>query len=383
MKDLFTLSIPEDDVTETAELFEDSHIQLKQPLQNGDGSSAPEGEAGLSEIAFSEPYQAHQDKEVTSVEEKDNRVPHKALRMMPASSTATKDTATTVAAPLSGAAGHQKTLDDLLEITGVHSALQHDVIMDQQRPERLLLDREAQKIANRALRTLIQHHQQQKQTQAVAADNRSSASHQSEARGVSISMTPPKPGIPLNQKGIAGANRPAASSLLLEKMRQRKELTSLPSSAPVSSVTGPTLSSGSAASSSPTHGCTAIDRRGVGLDGEDSGTRIDPEYQELLPIILMFLRQCDGQSATTAEILHATKVKLTNTAHVAVVRAMLRGIATFQKKAKRGAGGTIVASIAETESNHSTTPATPGPSTSSSSPVPLGRRSLAIERRIY
>lgn len=238
---------------------------MKQ-LQGADPEREP---AAIPEVAFSEAYQPERD-------------------------------AADAAEP-TGTAGQQKTLDDLLEITGVHSALQHDKIMDLQRPERILIDREAEKIARKALHTLIAH------------QNSGRSTPQSISGAVTPTGSRVSPGEKARAPGAALIGKPSASSALLEKMRQRKELTALPSTRVAS------LESSRGTNSPPAE--------------DDLG-------MSLLPQVLRILRESPEYRATTARILSAASVRLNDTSQVAIVRALLKEVATWQKPVATNADGT-------------------------------------------
>ncbi|KAF9903171.1 hypothetical protein EC991_004117 [Linnemannia zychae] len=158
MADLFTLEDENAVGTETGGIFAGSEVAVNSSKSHGKRSkSSKRGEDSVEELAkiegvrkiekFKQPRESGSLPGGMADEEVDAEI-----NFAKADSTSTADTDPASSSTLEG--GEANILSRLFENSGVHSALKHDEIMDSAKQENLIVEREATRIAEKAMAAL-------------------------------------------------------------------------------------------------------------------------------------------------------------------------------------------------------------------------------------
>ncbi|KAL7747064.1 DNA repair protein rhp26 [Sorochytrium milnesiophthora] len=196
--------------------------------------------------------------------------------------------------------GEERSETDMLKsLLGdkMHSTLQHDSIVDAARPETIIVEQEAQRVASRAI-TALKESRRERRQDGVAVPTWTGRFGQAGAPRLPGSSSQPA----TNRLSVGSGSSKPSSSALLGNLRK------------LASIDDGGASSGSGSSSS-TAATVAT------LNGEN------PE--SLIVKIRDYLYEHGGR-ATSADIVQKFQLKIKGE-DVAVFRKMLQGIATFEK----------------------------------------------------
>ncbi|KAH6595819.1 hypothetical protein BASA50_005546 [Batrachochytrium salamandrivorans] len=225
-------------------------------------------------------------------------------------------------------------LQALFSKTGVHSALQHDVIMDASSPEALIVEREASKVADEAIAALkksrrrIQHSRNNVGIPTWTGRNGSAGAPMAwSSSGRSSPSGNNKP------KSAFGSSAMSSSSLL-SGLRDRAGVGSGAKNTSDQSTRHASLATPSAFILPGSAFATAM--ASASSDSVTGEHEIDPTSQAGMIVQIRDRLASSGGAASTADIVASLKMRLSADS-VPVFRKMLKGIAEFTKD-ERGVG---------------------------------------------
>ncbi|ORX90662.1 hypothetical protein K493DRAFT_380445 [Basidiobolus meristosporus CBS 931.73] len=212
-------------------------------------------------------------------------------------------------------------LSSLFELTGIHSALKHDTLLDAARQEDILVEQEANRIAERAVAALRASRKKR---------NRSDI------------------GVPTwtGRSGTAGAMATAKPRFGQKQNPNLPTFGAQPSKSDPDTQSSPRFGSGSMSGFRGNSGDVSsssilknLRDRGVseGTDAPSSPSMLDPDSQEGLILKIRDYLYAYGGRASTSDIVTNFKLKIRGE-EVAVFRKMLKSIATFEKDPSSGKG---------------------------------------------
>lgn len=324
LRDLFTLGGEDADTTETGDLFAGSEINMngeEKYQDTGDNSSATRSKMkGKEKVTESERQVIGSDelRNVSGIDKFEEFKPPETAESEPMS---TSNAGTTEEGTPAADADESRVLKSLFEMTGIHSAIHHDKIIESSRQEHLIIEKEASRVANRAIAALKES-QKRRRRQDVSIPTwtgRSGAAGGPSKRRFGAAKNPAFAVVSLSgdssngespqSVGLFGAGRASASSsssaALLNKLRERNALE--------------TNSTGQIAGGDPEH------------------TLCSTNIESLVVNIRDFLYQ-NGGRATSSDIIKHFKMKLKED-DVIVFRKMLKGIANFEPSTGTGGKG--------------------------------------------
>ncbi|KAJ3186290.1 hypothetical protein HDU85_007730 [Gaertneriomyces sp. JEL0708] len=305
MRDLFTLSLPDSNGTETGDLFHGSNAEITF-------NSEEERTRRRKRKAPVQP-----DEEVSNIDDVakvDDYQP-------PANTDDTSNVETVEAVSGSGENEEDRMLKSIFSKSGVHSALKHDIIVDAANPEMLIIEKEASRVANEAISVLRQSRRSIRQREGVHVPTftgRSGAAGApvqrprfGPASGRGISRTESSSPGPFGSGNASGfrnggesASGPVSSTSILATLRER----------------------------------SAIERNSDGLTGVPvTHDDLDPNSQEGLIVRIRDYVASRGGQASTPDILGAFQRQVKKD-DVMLFRKMLKGICDFRKQANEERG---------------------------------------------
>lgn len=270
LQDLFMLGHKDEGATETSELFEDVTVQGPNPSKPKRTQKSRRKHDDLESIENLDSFQplldgkADDGKIGATLPDENDRI-----------------------------------LQSLFSSTGVHSAIQHDDIMSASRPETLLVDKEASRVANDAVMAL------KKSRQRIRAHGIGQPTWTGKSGTV---------GAP-SRFGSGSSLQPqlSGSASILSKLKRMSSNVPQLDKTPLISIKelgNPTLGSQ------------------LALPTLESNPTLHENMAESMRV---FLKSQDGCSAPTSKIVSHFKMGVTPS-DVSVFRKMLRAIATFQKE---------------------------------------------------
>ncbi|KAL2919631.1 DNA repair protein rhp26 [Polyrhizophydium stewartii] len=226
--------------------------------------------------------------------------------------------------PTPGAAGDDdaRILKALFSKTGLHSALQHDAIMDASNPEAQIVEREASRVADAAIAALKRSRRKVRQGSGGVG--------QPTWTGRSGSAGAPVPKLASNpfgtRSGAGGNSAQGLSSVeLLAGLRARADPGRV--AARGDQETLGWQSSNAAASITPG---SAFAVQAAAMASARDEAEIDPESQQGMILQIRERLVVSGGYATTADLVGALRMRLSPDT-VPLFRKMLKGIADFEK----------------------------------------------------
>lgn len=195
-------------------------------------------------------------------------------------------------------------LQGIFADSGVHSTLEHDAIMDSSRPDTVIVEREASKIAKQAANALRESRRQARKSEIgvptwtgkFGTAGRFGKSGGDTPQSSSPTSTPSRASTP--------SNNSLSSSAILQNIRKKKELEQ--------------QEKASTEQKMDTQGAPNL------LSASDK------ERTVLIEKMRNFLSQSQGKMAKSVDVVNACNIKVNGTQEVANIRQMLKEIATWE-----------------------------------------------------